>query len=63
VSKGFIFWIIMLLWLLSLLGAYFQFAPWAGHASNVVLFVLLFLLGWHCFGFIINDGGKGTPPA
>jgi predicted membrane channel-forming protein YqfA (hemolysin III family) len=59
-SKGFIFWLIMLLWLLAMLGAYFNVTPWAGHAGNVVLFILLFLLGWHCFGFIINDS-KGTP--
>jgi hypothetical protein len=55
-SIGFIFWLIMLLWLLSWLSSTYapsQF-PWAVHASGLLFFILLFLLGWHAFGFMIH---------
>jgi hypothetical protein len=55
-SIGFIFWLLMLLWLLSWLSGTYaagQF-PWAIHASNLLFLILLFLLGWHSFGFMIH---------
>jgi len=49
-SMALIFWVLMLLWLVfwglstwGPLGPY----PW-GH--NILLFILLFLLGWQAFG-------------
>jgi len=27
---------------------------WYGHGSWVLTFILLFLLGWHSFGFVIR---------
>lgn len=55
---GFIFWLLMLLWLLFGLWSNWpsdnsanSFKPMGG---NLLLFILLFLLGWRCFGFIIQ---------
>lgn len=51
---GFLFWLLMILWLLFGLWA----APrplnhyWAG--GHVLLWLLLFLLGWEVFGFPIK---------
>lgn len=59
-SVGFIFWFVMLLWLLLSLfwgwradraGGFVTFAP---IGINGVVFVLLFLLGWHVFGWPIS---------
>jgi len=56
-SIAFIFWLLMLLWLLGwFLGSYGP-APYTAHWQrfNVLfLFVLLFLLGWHEFGWPIQ---------
>ncbi len=51
-SFGLLFWILMLLWALSLLGAIFgrETYPWAAHVSSLLLFVLFVLVGWHDFG-------------
>ena len=54
-SIGLIFWILMLLWFLSWVGSVYgpgQY-PWV-HASTVMLFILLFLLGWKAFGFAVH---------
>jgi hypothetical protein len=56
---GFIFWLIMLLWLIF--GLYGNRTKLAGGdynfiAGGLLLFILLFLLGWRVFGFIIRDG-------
>lgn len=54
-SIGLIFWIIMLLWIIGWAGSVWapgQY-PWP-QASALMLFILLFLLGWHAFGFIIR---------
>lgn len=59
---GFVFWFLMLLWLIF--GLYWHwpqsneggpkaFGPLGG---NLLLFVLLFLLGWKAFGFILVAG-------
>jgi hypothetical protein len=58
-SIGFVFWLLMLLWILF--GLY---VGWPGRpqiaygpiGSNLLLFILLFLLGWAVFGFIIQGG-------
>ena len=55
-SIGLIFWVLMLLWLIFGFwqwGPYNQanYAPFGGH---ILLWFLLFLLGWHEFGFIVR---------
>jgi hypothetical protein len=53
---GLIFWVIMLLWIISWAAGQWgsQQFPWAVHASGLLFFILLFLLGWHDFGFIVH---------
>lgn len=55
---GFIFWLLMILWIVF--GLY---ANWPADntprgfglmGGNLLLFILLFLLGWRVFGFIIQ---------
>jgi hypothetical protein len=57
---GLLFWLLMILWLLFGFVVYWPadrtagpraFAPMGG---NLLLFVLLFLLGWKAFGFVIQ---------
>jgi hypothetical protein len=57
-SVGFIFWLLMLLWLVGFLAGSFGPPAYIAHWQRfhvLFLFVLLFLLGWHSFGFIIRD--------
>jgi hypothetical protein len=53
-SIGTLFWILMIL---SFLGWGWG-RPWSnpgwGWGSDLLVFVLLFLLGWHSFGFVIH---------
>ncbi len=54
---GFIYWLILLLWLLF--GLYNGRTDLAGgnllpFGGNLILFVLFFLLGWSCFGWPIK---------
>ncbi len=54
---GNFFWMIMVIWILF--GAWlsredFKAGRYAPFGGNLILFVLLFLLGWKCFGFIIQ---------
>lgn len=57
---GLLFWLLMVLWLLFGMVIYWPadqsggpraFFPMGG---NLLLFVLLFLLGWKAFGFVIQ---------
>jgi hypothetical protein len=57
-SKQFVFWLLMLLWIIF--GAYMH---WPSQnppprpvfvADSILLFALLFLLGWQVFGFMIQ---------
>jgi hypothetical protein len=58
---GLLFWILMILWILSIVGAWRNPQwPWAWPANAMLAFVLFFLLGWHDFGFILQGGG-GAP--
>lgn len=57
-SIGLLFWILMVLWIVF--GSVYHSSPatfgaygWFGH--GLLLFILLFLLGWHSFGFIIHQ--------
>ena len=55
---GFLFWLLMLLWILF--GLYWNWPAQTGpHAfaplgGSLLLFILLFLLGWKAFGFPIQ---------
>jgi cytochrome b561 len=57
-SIGLLFWVLMVLWFFSWLfntyGLQPNQYPWAMHASSMLFFVLLFLLGWKVFGFVIH---------
>lgn len=54
-SIGLLFWVLMILWLVSWIGT--RWGPYTNYvyASEILLFVLIFLLGWHDFGFIIHQ--------
>ncbi len=54
---GFVFWLLMILWLVF--GLYLNRDDLRGGkygiaGGNLLLFVLLFLLGWKSFGFVIQ---------
>lgn len=54
---GLLFWFLMILWFL--LGLYWHRAEFsAGNygifGGNLLLFILLFLLGWRVFGFVVQ---------
>lgn len=55
---GLIFWVIMLLVILGKVavwrGVTGPYVPYVSLASEWVILVLLFLLGWHVFGFIVR---------
>jgi len=53
-SIGFVFWLLMILWLV--LGLYSNRAALQGWLvrGDSLLFVLLFLIGWKVFGFPIH---------
>jgi hypothetical protein len=53
---GEIFWVLMLIWIVfGIWGIYTpQGAAYWPHGNMLLLFVLLFLLGWHSFGFMIR---------
>lgn len=52
---GEIFWVLMVIWLVF--GLWSNFTPQGAlywpHCNYILLFVLLFLLGWRAFGFMI----------
>lgn len=50
--KGILFWVLMVLWVV--LGAYFGRSDWRWGGAALLLFFLLFLLGWQVFGFIVQ---------
>jgi hypothetical protein len=54
---GILFWVLMVIWLLF--GLYWHRGDLRGGSygvvgGNLMLFVLLFLLGWKTFGFILQ---------
>lgn len=56
-SIGFLFWLLMVLWLIF--GFYWHRTEISGGnygimGGNLLLFILLFLLGWRVFGFILQ---------
>jgi len=57
VGIGLLFWIIYVVCVIFGLYAGKAIPPdgrWNWYGSNLIVWVLLFLLGWHCFGFVIR---------
>lgn len=57
-GKGLLFWILMVLWLIFGVVWGTDWASPDGRTKhgpgNVLLFILLFLLGWGIFGFVVQ---------
>jgi hypothetical protein len=57
-DKGVVFWVLMILWFFFGIGwawpASNEPRAWFPLGGNLMLFVLLFLLGWAEFGFVIR---------
>ena len=50
-SRGFLFWLLMILWAISVLFGVRLFGlEYAGYASNGLLLILFALVGWQVFG-------------
>jgi hypothetical protein len=59
---GFIFWLLMFLWLIfGIINNWpgVPARPYAPLGNVALLFILFFLLGWACFGLAIQ--GPGAP--
>lgn len=55
-SIGVLFWVLMVIWFLF--GWVRDSERWSGYGPvgyHLLVFVLLFLLGWHAFGFVIHQ--------
>jgi hypothetical protein len=53
---GLLFWILMIIW--AFFDARSNWPVNGGYGpigSRLLLFVLLFLLGWNCFGFVVHN--------
>lgn len=57
-SKGLAFWILMIIWAIFGVWSFWPSqqppALGVGRAFVLVLFALLFLLGWQIFGFVVQ---------
>jgi uncharacterized membrane protein YtjA (UPF0391 family) len=50
-SRGLAYWVIVLIWVISVLAPLFGFGGAAvAHASEAILLILFILLGWNVFG-------------
>jgi hypothetical protein len=54
-SIGLLFWILMVIWIVLGIVPEPTGVRYWNAGRTVILVVLLFLLGWHNFGFIIHD--------
>jgi hypothetical protein len=57
---GLLFWILMILWIVSTFGTWYQ--PSVGYwsyGSSLFQLVLFFLLGWQVFGPMLRASGRG----
>jgi len=50
---GFIFWLLMIIWLVFGIWSFRSTPNWPFAAGSGLVFVLLFLLGWKVFGWPI----------
>jgi hypothetical protein len=55
-TLGFLFWLLMILWLIF---GFWQWRPvipanYGPFGGHILLWILLFLLGWKLFGFVIQ---------
>ncbi len=55
---GLLFWILMILWIVSVAGTYFRTEPYWAYGSNLFQLVLFFLLGWQVFGPMLRASGR-----
>jgi len=53
-SIGMLYWLIMVVWLFSWFGVWWNNDPRIGYVSSLILWILLALLGWHDFGAMIH---------
>lgn len=53
-TKGLLFWVIMLLLLIFGLWANYPLTNYPTAGFSLVTWVLLALLGWHCFGAAVK---------
>ena len=54
-SKGLLFWVIWVLCLLFGVGWNRGLVgPWGPYGFGFIVLILLFLLGWHDFGFVVQ---------
>jgi hypothetical protein len=50
---GIIFWVLMIVWaVFGFIGQ--RLGTWAPYGGTLLLFILLFILGWSQFGFIVQ---------
>lgn len=50
-SRGLMYWIIVVIWVILAVGARFGFGgPWLGSVNEAVLLILFVLIGWNVFG-------------
>lgn len=55
-SIGFLFWLLMILWLFfGMWSIWPADGNWRPVGGNLLLWVLLFILGWKAFGFVIHQ--------
>ena len=56
-TRGLIFWVLMLIWLVFSLAVYGGFVGrWGGEGNTVLLFILFLLLGWQVYGPPVRGG-------
>lgn len=54
-SLGIVFWIVMLLWLVGGFWVNYSAAPnYRAYGGHILLWFVLFLIGWQVFGFPIG---------
>jgi hypothetical protein len=53
-SKGLLFWLLMVLW--AIFGVWVRRGgeQFAAVGNDILLFILLFVLGWAVFGFVVQ---------
>jgi hypothetical protein len=56
-TRGLIFWILMLIWFVFMLAAFGGFVGrYGAEGNNLLLFILFLLLGWQVYGAPVRGG-------